>query len=87
MHFWSIFPIWEGRGSKKVFLENLTLPHTTSSGFLTPWQKLEKTNDTVPRKSPDQRNDGQTLFYWTLPATTQGPIRYYRCQAVILKTT
>ena len=51
--------------------------HTTWHGFLAPCQKLKKTNDTIPIKHPkrlnDERKDRQTLFYWTLPATTQGP--------------
>ena len=69
-HFWSIFPIF---GAKKNFLENLALPHTTSYGFLAPCQNLEKTNDAIPRKHPDRRKDGQTLFYRTLPAAARGP--------------
>ena len=56
-HFWSIFPIF---GAKKN-------SRTTSYGFLAPYQNLEKTNNTIPRKRPDRRRDGrkdgQTLFY------------------------
>ena len=40
-HFGSIFPIF---GVKKVFPENLALPHTTSHGILAPCQNLEKIN-------------------------------------------
>ena len=40
-HFYSIFPIL---GAKKIVLENLALPHTTSHGFLTFRKHLEKTN-------------------------------------------
>ena len=73
-HFWSIFPILV---AKIFFLENLALPHTTSHQFLAPYQNLEKTNDAIPRKCPDrwkdERKDGQTLLYRTLPATAGGP--------------
>ena len=77
--FQPIFPIF---GANKIFLENLVLSRTTSYGFLAPCQKLEKANDTIQRKHPDRqkdgrterRKDGQTLFYWTLPATAGGPI-------------
>ena len=67
VHFGSIFPILE---AKKIFLENPTVMHN-SHGILAPYQNLEKTNDIIPRKRPD-RQDGQTLFYRTLPATTRG---------------
>ena len=53
--------------------------HTTWNGFLAPCQKLKKANDTIPIKHPkrpnDERNDRQTIFYWTFPATAQGPTR------------
>ena len=55
--FWPIFPIF---GAKKNFLKNLALSRTTSYGFLASCQNLEKTNDTIPRKHPDRRNDGRT---------------------------
>ena len=72
-HFWPIF------GAKKNFLKNLVLSRTTSYGFLTPCQNLEKVNDTIQRKHPHRRTEGrkddeQTLFYRTLPATAGGPI-------------
>ena len=74
--FWPIFPIL---GAKKIFLENLALSCTTSYGFLTPCQNLEKFNDTIQRKCPDRRKEGrkhgQTLFYRTLLATARGPKR------------
>ena len=68
-HFWSIFPIF---GPKKNFPENPTPSLTTSYRFLAPCQNLEKTNDTIPRKRPGRREDGQTRFYRTLPATAGG---------------
>ena len=55
VHFWSIFPIF---WAKFFFPENLALSRTISSGFLPPWQKVEKTKDTIPRKRPDGRKDG-----------------------------
>ena len=70
VHFESIFPILE---AKKIFLENPTVMHN-SHGILAPYQNLEKTNDTIPRKRPDRQKDGQTLFYRTLPATTGAPM-------------
>ena len=45
--------------------------------FLTPYQNLEKTNDTVPRKrltrQTDQQRDKQALIYTTLLAATWSP--------------
>ena len=67
---WPIFPIF---GAKKIFLENLALSRINSYGFLAPCQNLEKVNDTIQRKRPDRRKDGQTLFYRALPATAGGP--------------
>ena len=55
-HFWPIFPIFL---AKKFFLENPTLSRTTSYDFLASCQNLEKTNDTIRRKRPDSRKDGQ----------------------------
>ena len=55
--FWPIFPIF---GAKKIFLENTALSHTTSCGFLAPYQNLEKVNDTIERKHPDRQKDRQT---------------------------
>ena len=77
--FWPIFPIF---GAKKIFLENPALSHTTSYGFLAPYQNLEKVNDTIQKKCPDRWKDGrmygrtdrQTLFYRTLLATAGGPV-------------
>ena len=56
-HFGPIFPIFE---AKKFFLENPALSRTTSYGSLTPCQNLGKVNDTIQRKRPDRRKDGQT---------------------------
>ena len=56
-----------------MFLENLALSRTTSHGFLASCQNFEKTNDTIPRKLPDRRKDGQTLFHRTLMANAGGP--------------
>ena len=89
--FWPIFPIF---GAKKIFLENPALSHTTSYGFLAPFQHLEKVNDTIKRKHPDrrmegqkdERKDGQTLFYRTLPAPPRGPTSYQlRNEGISLK--
>ena len=60
---WPIFPTF----GKIKFLWKI---RTTQYGFLATCQKLEKTNDTSPRKRPDRRKDGRTLFHRTLPATT-----------------
>ena len=43
--------------TKKTFLENPALSNTTSYGFVAPWQNLEKTNDIIPRKSPNEQKD------------------------------
>ena len=52
--------------------------HTTSYGFLKPYRNLEKTSDTIARKCPDRQkdrqNDGQTLLFRALAATTEDPI-------------
>ena len=70
--FFFHFPNFWG---KKIFLENPDLPHTTSYGFLTPCQNLEKTNYAIPRKHPNRQKDGwkdgQTLFHRTLLATAK----------------
>ena len=58
------------------FLDNPALYDTTSYGFLTPYQNLEKANDKIPRKPPDRRTHGQTEWRRdpiTLPATPVGP--------------
>ena len=58
---WPIFPIF---WAKYFFLKNLAQSRTTSYGFLTPCQNLEKTNDTISRKRlairKDGRRDGRT---------------------------
>ena len=67
-------------GGKKIFPENPALSQTTAYGFLAPCQHLQKTDDTISRICADRmggrtkgQNDGQTLFYRTLPATDRGP--------------
>ena len=82
--FLARFPNFWG---KKLFLENPALSCTTSYDFLAPYQNLEKTYDTIPKKHLDRRKgrqkerrkdgqkDRQTLFYRTLPATTGCPIK------------
>ena len=50
---------------------------TTSHGFLLPCQKLEKTNDQIPRKLPDRCMDGETLFHRTFPAMARGPVKNF----------
>ena len=58
--FWSILgPFSQFLGQKKIFLENLALSRITSYEFLAPCQNLGKVNDTVQRKCPDRREDGQ----------------------------
>ena len=71
VHFWPTFPILEA----KKCLENPALSLTTSYRFLASCQNLVKTDDTIPRKRPDKRRDGQTLFHRTLPANAGGPIK------------
>ena len=66
--FWPIFPIF---WAKKIFIENPALSYTSSYGFLASCQNLEKTNDTISRKRPDRRKDGQTLFHRTLLANVK----------------
>ena len=53
--FWPIFPIL---GALK-FSWKIRLSRTTSHEILAPCQNLEKITDTIPRKSPDRRKDGQ----------------------------
>ena len=36
------------------------MSRTTSYGFLAPYQSLEKTKDTIPRKSADKQKDKRT---------------------------
>ena len=47
-HFWSIF------GAMRIFLKNPALSRLTSRGFLSPCQKLEKTNNSDSWKTPGQ---------------------------------
>ena len=52
--FWPIFgPFSQFLGQKKIFPKNPALSHTNSYRFVAPYQNLEKTNDTIPRKRPD----------------------------------
>ena len=44
---------------QKNFFWKIHLCHT-KFGFLAPCQKLEKTNNTIPKKHPDQRMDRRT---------------------------
>ena len=46
--------------TKKNFLGNPALSHTTSYGFLAPSQNLEKLKDTIQRKRLDRWKDGWT---------------------------
>ena len=39
----------------KLHPENLAVPYTTSYGFLSPHQNLEKTTDAIPRKCPNRQ--------------------------------
>ena len=59
--------------ANNFFQENLALSRTISYVFLIPCQNLEKTRDSIRRKSLDRkmegRTDGQTLFYRTFAAT------------------
>ena len=76
-YFGPFLPIFR---AMRIFFKNPALSCTTSHGFLSPCQKLEKTNDQIPRKLPDrcrnlQNMDGQTLFHRTLPAMAGGPIK------------
>ena len=54
--FWSIFRIF---GKKTFFSRKSGSARLTSNGFLAPCQNLEKTNDTIPKKTPGQ-TEGQT---------------------------
>ena len=56
-HFWSIFPNLE---AENFFQENPTLSHTTSNSFFSTIPKFKKTNDAIPRKQPDRREDRET---------------------------
>ena len=39
--------------------------------------KIRKTNNQIPRKLPERRTDGETLFHRTLLATAGGPIKNF----------
>ena len=62
-HFRPFLPIF---GAMRIFLKNSALSRTTSRGFLSPCQKLEKPNDQIPRKLPDRRTDVRK-YGWTDP--------------------
>ena len=61
-YFWHIFD------AKPFFSKNPAPCRTTSYGFLTPRQNLEKTNDQISRKSLGRLTDKWTdPFYKNLP--------------------
>ena len=53
-YFGPIFPILK---TKKIFQENLALPHTTLHLILASCQNSEKIIHTIPRKHPDKQKD------------------------------
>ena len=53
-HFGPFLPIF---GAMRIFLKNPDLSRTSSRGFLSPCEKLEKTNDQIRRKLPDRGTD------------------------------
>ena len=55
-HFGHIFPIF---GPLNFFFKNPALSGTTSHWSLPTYPFLKKSNDGIPRKSPDRRMDGQ----------------------------
>ena len=61
---------------RNFFSHKIGLCHAQLHVFLAPFQNLEKTDDTVPRKRQDRwkdgKKDGQTLFYRTFAATIGG---------------
>ena len=65
-YFWPISLILE---AKKVFPKNMALSYTARHA---PCQNSGKPDDPIPRKHVDRPQDGQTLFYRTLPATAGG---------------
>ena len=75
-HFGTFLSIF---GAMRIFLKNPALPRTTSRGFLSPCQKLEKTNDQIPRKLPDRCKDlwkyGQTDPYFIGPFWPQSGVQ------------
>ena len=58
------------------FFNKIRIYHAQLHVFLAPFQNLEKTDDTIPRKRQDRRKDGkrdgQTLFYRTFAVTIGG---------------
>ena len=58
---------------QKIWLSRITTTRTTTLGPLPPWCVSENTNETIPRKLPDGRTegqkDGQTLILRTLSVT------------------
>ena len=74
--FWPIFGPFPQILQQIFFPENMALSHTTLYGLVVPCQNSQKTNNTIPRKCLEEgQNNGQTLFYRTLLATTGGPIK------------
>ena len=76
--FWPIFGPFSQFWGQKLFFKKIGLCHAQlHMGILAPYQNLEKTNETIPRKHPDRQKDGQkdeqTLFYRILLATIRGP--------------
>ena len=59
---------------KKFFPITPARSCTTSYGSLSPCQNAGKSNDLIPRKNPDRRQDGRTdtLFHRILLATAGG---------------
>ena len=61
--FWPNFDTYSQCLRQKKFFEKKTGSFAHSViGFLAPCQKLENSNNPVPRKHPDRGKDGQTLF-------------------------
>ena len=56
-HFWPILPIF---GAMRILLRNPAVSRTSPHSLLSSCQKLEKTNDQIPRKLPDRRMDVRT---------------------------
>ena len=80
-HFGPFFPILR----QKRNLPRKFSCHAQLHEFLAPCQFKKKTNDAIPRKHLDRRTERrkegrkeeQTLFYGTLLATTEGPIKCF----------
>ena len=74
--FWPIFGPFPQIFQQLFSTKNMALSCTTLYGFVVPCQNSQKTNDTIPRKCLEEgRNNGQTLFYRTLPANAGAPIK------------